>query len=493
MVPAVRQVGVEVGHHLGVLDQEVLVVEQGPPVDGALEHGDRVAVAGPGGRVDPVEQDLGPGVPAPPQVVGEPAQALELGRQTETARRATSGRGRGDPCAPNDRRAQRAGRAAQAARVAHNRPDARRFDRRRVRTVGQGRRPGRRGRCAGPQPGPDGRPRRPGRRLPAVYRSVWLPADLPVEELQLVVPGPYGPATSRQPGGAARSSSARSRPTATGSAWSTFPPRSIATGSTATTMIPGASACSPGQPSRRSGSRPGRSTCSTSTIGMPRRALVLRDRFYAVRSDRRPWPAGVAPHDPQPRLSRLGGPSRPGQRSGWPPAIRSSRPDAAGIDLLWAGIERADLVNTVSPTFAAEALTPAVGFGLDPTLRWKAGQHGPRRRSALLRDPQRDRPGGLGPSHGRRPGRALSTGPTGGQGGLPGRPPRSGRLRPGRPRPGPRDDRPARSPERLRPAGRGGPAPARRRRPARSSRAAATRLSPSPSGHSPGADPTGSS
>lgn len=43
-------------------------------------------------------------------------------------------------------------------------------------------------------------------------------------------------------------------------------------------------------------------------------------------------------------------------------------PGAVGIDLLRDAIERAELVNTVSPGFAAEALTPAFGFGLDPTL-----------------------------------------------------------------------------------------------------------------------------
>jgi starch synthase len=40
-----------------------------------------------------------------------------------------------------------------------------------------------------------------------------------------------------------------------------------------------------------------------------------------------------------------------------------------GIDLLRAGIERAELVNTVSPGFAAEALGPEMGMGLDPALR----------------------------------------------------------------------------------------------------------------------------
>ncbi|MEO5703650.1 MAG: glycogen/starch synthase, partial [Candidatus Limnocylindrales bacterium] len=40
-----------------------------------------------------------------------------------------------------------------------------------------------------------------------------------------------------------------------------------------------------------------------------------------------------------------------------------------GIDLLLAGIERADLVNTVSPGFATEALGPEMGMGLDDALR----------------------------------------------------------------------------------------------------------------------------
>ncbi|OGO52286.1 MAG: hypothetical protein A2Z32_09850 [Chloroflexi bacterium RBG_16_69_14] len=45
--------------------------------------------------------------------------------------------------------------------------------------------------------------------------------------------------------------------------------------------------------------------------------------------------------------------------------------DAHGIDLLLSGIERAELVNTVSPGFAAEALTAAFGMGLDSALRAK--------------------------------------------------------------------------------------------------------------------------
>jgi starch synthase len=45
--------------------------------------------------------------------------------------------------------------------------------------------------------------------------------------------------------------------------------------------------------------------------------------------------------------------------------------DAHGIDLLAAAIERSELVNTVSPGFAAEALGPEFGMGLDGELRAK--------------------------------------------------------------------------------------------------------------------------
>jgi starch synthase len=43
--------------------------------------------------------------------------------------------------------------------------------------------------------------------------------------------------------------------------------------------------------------------------------------------------------------------------------------NADGIDLLAAGIEAAEIVNTVSPGYAREVLTPAFGMGLDGLLR----------------------------------------------------------------------------------------------------------------------------
>ena len=43
--------------------------------------------------------------------------------------------------------------------------------------------------------------------------------------------------------------------------------------------------------------------------------------------------------------------------------------NADGVDLLAAGIEAAEIVNTVSPGYAREALTPEFGMGLDRLLR----------------------------------------------------------------------------------------------------------------------------
>ena len=45
--------------------------------------------------------------------------------------------------------------------------------------------------------------------------------------------------------------------------------------------------------------------------------------------------------------------------------------NVAGLDLLLQGIVRSELVNTVSPGFAAEAVTPEFGMGLDGALRAK--------------------------------------------------------------------------------------------------------------------------
>lgn len=46
--------------------------------------------------------------------------------------------------------------------------------------------------------------------------------------------------------------------------------------------------------------------------------------------------------------------------------------NADGIDLLAAGIAAAEIVNTVSPTYAREALTPEFGMGVDGLLRSRA-------------------------------------------------------------------------------------------------------------------------
>ena len=93
-----------------------------------------------------------------------------------------------------------------------------------------------------------------------------------------------------------------------------------------------------------------RDTLYASDPGLGRAALLLTIHNLAYQ--------GWTPRETFPQL-------------GLPPNDRSVAPDPAGLDLLWAGIVRSELVNTVSPGFAAEALTRRGGFGLDPALRWK--------------------------------------------------------------------------------------------------------------------------
>jgi starch synthase len=52
----------------------------------------------------------------------------------------------------------------------------------------------------------------------------------------------------------------------------------------------------------------------------------------------------------------------------WTLGLPAGFGDAYGLDILRTGIERADMVNTVSPTFAREARTPEMGKGLDWVL-----------------------------------------------------------------------------------------------------------------------------
>jgi len=98
-------------------------------------------------------------------------------------------------------------------------------------------------------------------------------------------------------------------------------------------------------------------------------AVILRDRFYAKDPIVGRAAALITVHNlayhgwtPRERLGELGLALGDGVVTA----------DAAGIDLLWAGIERSELANTVSPGYAAEALTPEYGMGLADTLRWKS-------------------------------------------------------------------------------------------------------------------------
>jgi starch synthase len=205
------------------------------------------------------------------------------------------------------------------------------------------------------------------------YRSVVVPAHADVAQAQVVVPGPYGPPTAAHPQGAA-----------------TVTIRSVVTHGYRLRLVDFAPAFDrdgiygyPDDPWRfgllaravletlRSEARPidllHVHDWHASTT------LLLRDRFYL--DDPVVGRARLASLLTIHNLAYHGWVERADlARLGLAAGDRVVAATAAGIDLLWAGIERADLVNTVSPTFAAEALTPAVGFGLDPTLRWKAAQ-----------------------------------------------------------------------------------------------------------------------
>ncbi len=125
----------------------------------------------------------------------------------------------------------------------------------------------------------------------------------------------------------------------------------------------------------------------------------------------------------------------------WSLDLPASIGNDAGVDLLREAVRHADLVNTVSPTYARESLTPEYGAGLDDVAA-RAGR-------ALHRHHERHRPRALGPCHGRGAGRELLRGGPERQGGLSRRPVRPAGHRSGRAGDG--GHRAARSPEGVRP------------------------------------------
>ena len=179
------------------------------------------------------------------------------------------------------------------------------------------------------------------------YRTVPPPDPAAVERQTVVrVPDP-----TRADRHQRRHDRRRRRPTAIGCASSTIRRPSIGTASTATRRATtpttrGGSACSAGRRSRRCAPTATRSTSCTSTTGTPVPRRIFRDARYA--DDPIVGRAAIlltlhnlAYHGWVPRE-----PLRPARAA----AGRRDRPaDADGLDLLRDGIERAELVNTVSP------------------------------------------------------------------------------------------------------------------------------------------------
>ena len=238
------------------------------------------------------------------------------------------------------------------------------------------------------------------------YRSVPVPPAA-VTRARPVDPGP-GPRAA-----AARRSTSRSwtwPPTATGSAWSTSPPRSTATRSTTTPTTRGGSRSSAAPRSPPCAGTAGPSTSSTSTTGTPAprsssapAADAAGDPFLARHGGRG--------HAPQPRLPRLDrargsigqlGPARGRAAGGRQP--RRHRPPADRDRALG---DRQHRVARLRPRGAHARV-----------------RHGPRRRAArqgqpVHRHPQRHRPRRVGPGQRPRARRAVLARRPGGQGGLP--------------------------------------------------------------------------
>ena len=111
-------------------------------------------------------------------------------------------------------------------------------------------------------------------------------------------------------------------------------------------------------PVARRASRPTSSTSMTGTPAPPR----CSGTPSTATTRRSVGPRSCSPSTTSPTTA---GPRR--RSPSWA-APRPRRSATGRHRLLRAGIERAELVNTVSPGFAAEALTPAFGMGLDGDL-----------------------------------------------------------------------------------------------------------------------------
>ena len=250
--------------------------------------------------------------------------------------------------------------------------DAHRDGHLRVRAVRQDGRPGRRGRRAGAGAG---RPGPRGGRLPAAATAASS-ARRSSRRSQLTVPMGIDPRWRVRGRLRARARDAPDgrRRMAIGCGWWSTRPASTATGSTATRRRLSRQ--------RRPLHAPGRAALEAmraearpvdvlhghdwqAGAGHPVAAHAVRPRPAASRAMR------DRAHLPQPRVPRLGAPGA-GVVAG-PARGIGAMPE--GVDLLREAIRAADLVNTVSPTYARESLTAEYGAGLDDVLRERGDRY----------------------------------------------------------------------------------------------------------------------
>ena len=374
-VPALEPVVRAVGHVRVELARgrrwysamNVGVVEEPRPVDRAREDRDRVAVARPGRRASiRLNRSARPRMPRPPQVVGEAAQALRAGAAARNGAPGSVGTSDEDSMGGHDtggpairpsrlgcERGRRAPRdasrtlydAAMPLRVAFIAAECEPW----AKTGGLGDVVDALARALGRLPTAGAELDGPGRRVPAA-----LPRRAGARRPTPPRPTVSRPGPARAGGRSSTSRSSTSRPTATGSASSTIPAAFDRDG------FYGDAAATTRQRLAVRAVLPGGARGPRARTAAPVDVLHLHDwhtgpaallaRPCATRDDPVVGAGRDRHHAPQPRLPRLDAARARSASSGLAPGdglVARGRRRASTCCA--TGIERAELVNTVSP------------------------------------------------------------------------------------------------------------------------------------------------